>query len=407
MSEDIRLDMRITDLLEMHPETEEVFEAHGLGGLVTEEARRVLGPFLTVETALRSRKIAPENFLGLLRGRAHEEKTLDAPGLEAARTRGAIRLLALMPCGLKVPFSRALTSFLDDLAGGGDAAISHAVEGNLNQELSYYTYAGCVENLGELPDLIVCSDFNAFYFRRFYERFIKTGCFVDPTDYEPNALFKDTGIPDPEGGCAIIGVNPLIIVADLEKVGDRPLPRRWTDLFDPMWRKSITLRGNDRFFCHAVLLPLYKENGAEGIAALAHNVLNGWHPSQMVKAIGTASSAALYVMPDFFAHKIPDRKAVRFIWPEDGALASPVTLLVKKDKAEALKPVTDYLLGAEMAKVFAGALFPTPRPDVPNQMPPGAGLKWIGWDYIRGNDLEKVNAEIDATFLPIVFGENQ
>lgn len=52
----------------------------------------------------------------------------------------------------------------------------------------------------------------------------------------------------------------------------------------------------------------------------------------MVKSAGSGRSAALYVMPDFFAHKIPQGRAVNQIWPEDGALASPVTLLVKKEK---------------------------------------------------------------------------
>jgi ABC-type Fe3+ transport system substrate-binding protein len=405
MSRDIQLDMHITSLLEVHPETGAVFAAHGLGALTSEEALRVLGPFLTLETALRSRNIAPQDFLHLLRECTHAEKPLDAPGLFDAGEQGAIRLLALMPCGLKAPFARAITSFLESLRDRGGPSVTFAVEGNLNQELSYYTYVSHIESLDELPDIIICSDFNAFFFQRFYEKFVKPGHFIDVTDYSPNALYLDNAICDPDHQHTILCVNPLIIVADPAKAGDRPLPRRWEDLLDPVWRRSITLRGNEQFFCHAVLLPLYKEHGAEAMRALAHNVLNGWHPSQMVKAVSSGrDSAALYVMPDFFAHKIPDRRAVKLIWPEDGALASPVSLLVKKEQADVLKPITDYLIGEAMARVFAGAFFPTPHPEVPNNLPPNAGLKWLGWDYIRANDLERLNGEIDEVFLPSVFG---
>lgn len=202
----------------------------------------------------------------------------------------------------------------------------------------------------------------------------------------------------------MLTVNPLIIVADLTRVGNRPLPRCWTDLLDPIWNNSITLRGDRQFFCHAVLLPFFKEHGPAAMTALAHNVLRGQHPAQMVKEAGAdrPDGAALYVMPDFFAHKIARQERVRIIWPEDGGLISPVTMLVKKSRATELKPITDFLTGPDLAKVFAGAWFPTLHPEVTNALPPQARLKWLGWDYLRNNDLAELNAAIDEIFLPVV-----
>ncbi|MEZ4485408.1 MAG: ABC transporter substrate-binding protein [Syntrophotaleaceae bacterium] len=92
----------------------------------------------------------------------------------------------------------------------------------------------------------------------------------------------------------------------------------------------MTLRGNKDFFCHAVLLPLYREHGAEGLLKLARNVREGLHPAQMVKNIDSGQGGALYVMPEFFAHRVKHQERIRIVWPEDGALASPVTLMVKK-----------------------------------------------------------------------------
>ena len=402
MPPEIQLDMRLSRLIEAYPQTRSVFAAHGLGKLVDEENLPLIGPFLTLETALLGHGVAPRNFLKLLHECEQQETVLDAPSELNADETDPTHLLALMTCGLKVPFARALAAFINDLQNQHGEQVNYSVVSNLNHEHSYYPYVNHVKTVADLPDIIVSADFNAFYYHNFYDRFIRPGHFVDVMQKAPNRLFADAGIIDPIHEYTILCVNPLVIVADLEKVGDRPLPGRWADLLDPVWRRDITLRGNENFFCHAVLLPIYKEHGKAGIEALARNVYDGRHPAQMVKSAGSGRSAALYVIPDFFAHKIPDGKNVQRIWPEDGALASPVTLLVKKERAAALKPITDYLTGQELARVFVDALFPCPHPGVENRIPEDATLKWIGWDYIRANDLEAANAAIDKVFLPAV-----
>ncbi len=135
--------------------------------------------------------------------------------------------MTLMPCGLKVPFGKSLAAFISDLPDDVQRALNYAVESNVNHELSYYPYVGHIQSVDELPDVIVSSDFNDFFHRRFYERFVRPKTnFADLADYAPNALFTDAGVPDPLGQYIILCVNPLIVVADLEKAGDRPLPRR-------------------------------------------------------------------------------------------------------------------------------------------------------------------------------------
>lgn len=397
------LDLTIAALIERHPETRPVFAAHGLEALVSEDGLRVLAPFLTLGTALRSRGLAADSFLRLLSEAVQVDELLEAPGLPDYSRQGELTLLALMPCGLKVPFSRAITAFLEELRRQQGLPVTYAVEGNLNQELSYYSYVADVERVEELPDIIVSADFNSFYYHDFYKRFVAPGHFVAPAGPEPTAAYRQAGIPDPAHQYFVFGVNPLVIVADLDKVGDRPLPSCWDDLQDPLWERDITLRGNQDFFCHAVLLPIYKERGAEALRRLGPNVRQGLHPAQMVKNIDSGQGGALYVMPEFFAHRVKRQERIRIIWPEDGALASPVTLQVKKDKVDELKPVLDYLAGPELAMTLVGARFPVPHADVPGELQ-GAPLKWLGWDTLRAHDIARLNAEIDAVFMPAVKG---
>lgn len=396
MKESIRPEMKLSEVIESFPETRAVFEAHGLGKLVSDESLEAIGSFLTLETALSTHGVATDLFMNLLTEGGHGDS---APG----RANGPATLMSLMPCGLKVPFARDFEAFMASVIDGGGLPMTCFLESNLNHDISYYTYVSHMETVDDLPDVVVSSDFNAFFHRRFYTRFVQKKCFATVMEgINTSPVFQNAGITDPEGHYGILCVNPLIMVADRRACGDRPLPKTWKDLLDPVWKRSITLRGNEHFFCHAVLLPVYKEYGPGAVKALASNIYDGRHPSQMVKTAGSGKSAALYVMPYFFAKKIPAGKPVSLIWPEDGALASPVTLLVKSSKADELRHVTDYLMGEKLAKVFAGAGFPSFHPAVNDDLPPDAGLKWVGWDYIRGNDIEQQNEEIDRILFPVL-----
>ncbi len=131
--------------------------------------------------------------------------------------------------------------------------------------------------------------------------------------------------------------------------------------------------------------------------------MQGLHPAQMVKQIDSGAGGALYVMPEFFAHRVKNKEKIAIIWPKDGALASPVTLQVKREKIDELKPVLDYLTGPELARSLVGARFPVPHAEVSGALQ-DAPLKWLGWDWLRSNDIARVNAEIDKVFLPALRG---
>jgi len=398
MSIPIHADLKIKDIVDAYPESRRVFCSHGLEALVSDEGLRALGPFLTLGTALRTRSLDVDHFVQRLKAVAETSTTsLEAPGLPALDQQAGLSLLALMPCGLKVPFSRDVSAFMEALHNE-TMPISYAVEGNLNQELSYYAYVPKVQDANELPDIIVSSDFNTFYGRWFQQHFVTTGDFTGYSQVAPCASYREAGIPDPNGQYSILGINSLVIVVNTDQLAGRPMPMRWQDLLHPRWNSSISLRGGSEFFCHAVLLPFYLQYGAEGLQCLADNVLCGQHPSQMVKQIDKNAPGAIYVMPEFFAHRVKNQQRVQIIWPEEGAFASPITLQVKASRIDALKPILDYLTGDELAKTMAGARFIVPQNTIDGPLQKKS-LMWPGWDFLRQNDLLAINREIDAIFL--------
>jgi len=401
MPTNIHADLKIYEIIQRFPQTRSVFAASGLGALVSDDAMRVLAPFLTLGTALKSRFINIEAFIEMLEGAIAQDPVIDTPGLASMAAQKDLSFLGLMPCGLKMPFSRAFSQFLNKLQTNEGIRIQSAVEGNVNQELSYYSYVDTIESRDELPDIIVSADFNVFLGRRFYDRFVAPGHFAGYGALPAGPNFSDAQILDPKNEYTILCVNPLVVVANLDQLGNRNLPCTWDDMLAPEWEKSLIIRGGDGFYCHAVLLPTFKAHGKKGLEALANNVLEGLHPAQMVNRIDNNGPGALYVMPAFFADRIRHQERIKVIWPDDGALASPVILQVKPEKKEELKPVLDYLVGRQLAQILAGAGFPVPHADVAADVQTKP-LKWLGWNFLRQNDLPTLNVEIDKTFMPLV-----
>jgi len=120
----------------------------------------------------------------------------------------------------------------------------------------------------------------------------------------------------------------------------------------------------------------------------------------MVKAMlgSSADAPAIGVMPLFFAQNLKGRDRYRVVWPEDGALVSPVSMLVKTDKRAELDDLVRFLAGPLVAAIFAGAFFPAVHPAVDNRLPEGAAFKWVGWDYVTGQDIKALLAEANGAF---------
>lgn len=312
-----------------------------------------------------------------------------------------LNLLALLPCPVKVPIEQAFEEHLATLPTGRAAALRCQLEGNANLERAYYSTVEQITELDHFPDIIISPGFNSFFEQPFVERFITTNQFVSVNNYAGDRHLSALGVCDPTKHYTMLAMNLLVPVVDLERLGNRPVPACWADLLKPEYENSLAIRGHkDGTFCETLLLTIYKDNGVAGLRSLGKNVRYGWHPSQMVKAALSSSpeAPAISVMPLFFAKNLQGKARYRVVWPEDGALISPVTMLVKQAKREELSDLLEFLAGPQVASIFSGAFFPSVHPEVDNQLPEQACFKWIGWEYIINNDIKKLIATINLAF---------
>lgn len=316
-------------------------------------------------------------------------------GEEATSSAGNDKtLLALLPCGLRNPFLQELQLKFPEVIDNE----KYVIDGNLNYEKSFYQQLNTEEGYNAIPDIFISSDINDIYHQSFIKNFLNDNYFerIQPP---VNELFKNNDFVHSTGHICWLTANLLVIVADTEKVHEDLFPVSWKDLLNEYFQKELTLRGDDDFFCNAILFPFLKDYGQEAVTQLGKNTAKGLHPSQMVKNLnaGNTGGTAIYVMPYSFAMKVRDTKRFRIVIPEEGAIVSPVQLMVKKSAYNKNKRLIDFLLGSEMGSALVRNGFPalTQKSTDFSQI---TKYNWVGWDFILKNDISACKIELQHLF---------
>jgi ABC-type Fe3+ transport system substrate-binding protein len=125
------------------------------------------------------------------------------------------------------------------------------------------------------------------------------------------------------------------------------------------------------------------------------------HPSQTVGrfAAREARQPAVSIVPYFFSKMTPLSRTLEVVWPEDGAIVSPIFMLVRDSGLPAAAPAAELFLSREVGEILAHrGLFPTTHPYVDNKLPPEARLEWLGWDFIHEHDIGALIPRLGALF---------
>lgn len=399
MMKRINPEMKISEILESYPETLAVFKAQGFPADTQGQLLKQLSPLLTLKTALQVKGLNAEVFIGLLEehireNQAYRQMQDDEP------TGKKLHFLGYTYCPLKFTFKDCFEEVRQKyLAGGGD--FRHFVPSGCGEEDDpYRDKIWQVENIDDFPDITVAAGFGDSFRQEFVDRFVQKGYFKSVAYEQINADFTAAGYEDPAGWYTPYSVLPVVMLVDRKKLGDLPVPRQWSDLLNPIYKNNIIIGASQGTIHEDLLLYIYKEHGAEGIAQLAANVKSGMHGAEMAKMAGIAGQqgAAIYVIAWLFAKACPRTEATTIIWPADGALITPMYLLVKETLREDLRTFVDFVMGPSYGQKSADNYFPVLHPQVDNKLPEQAGFKWLGWDYIRSHSLEDLKEHVVKIF---------
>lgn len=388
--EQIQLTMTIGEIIKNYPETREVFINNGFPIFADDTVIQQLGVVLKLKTALKSKGINPASFISLLDEKIAEKQRYNTIQTTVLGNDSEhLNMLSLLPCPLKVPMQSELKLFLDYLREEKNLSLNYCIESFFNDHLDYEDYLELFEEADEIPDVIMTAGYSFFY-KNFMERFVNKGVFADVINRPVNSRLAEAGIIDPDGHFTVIGVNVLVMVVDKNRLGTIPMPQTWGDLLKPEYENQVVMRGHGDIFCDVVHLNYYKDYGLAGVEQLARSVKYGLHPAQMVKELTSSRKDVppIHIMPYFFYKTMKESENITIVWPEEGILTYPISVLIKADKMQELAELVDYLTGPQIARICAEAYFPAVHADVPVKLPEHVKLKWLGWDFIKNNDIK-------------------
>ncbi|MDC7218971.1 MAG: ABC transporter substrate-binding protein [Spirochaetales bacterium] len=392
------------DITEEHPRTIPVFTSNGFDHMGDEAKRAQFGKAVTLETALMLKQLDYETFSRFLTEAIEggDDKVDLTLGSDQPNGDSELKVVGLLPCPVRLPLMEQFSTFLEEHK---DITINHELKAaSMGLDWVENNLKG-IKDASELPDLFISAGFDMFFDEKMIGRFKKEGVFEDLSGLNTfNSAFDGLDLKDPRGHYSLISVVPAVFLVntdELATLGENvAVPKTWEDIMDPIYENRISLPVGDFDLFNGILLNIHKKYGDEGVARLGKNLLESLHPSQMVKSDRKKDNKPVVtIMPYFFTKMTKIGGVLETVWPEDGAIISPIFMLSKKEKAGKLQPVIDFFASPEVGTVLAhNGLFPTVLPDIDNRLPQPAPFMWLGWDYIYSNDIARLISHCEEVF---------
>lgn len=373
----------ISQILAKHDELKEVFYNHGFKGLDNKLVLKQIGSIPLLEV-LKNREINVETFVDML-NETIKDDTIDITLVESVHKEGAINIIGLLPCPVRIPLLERFSTLSNlDKINHNLKAASEGLDW-LKEDVAL------AKTEDDLADIYISAGFDLFFEDHLMKKFKDEKVFEDYFSEVPfNTDFNNDylTLQDPTGDYSMMGVVPAVFLINTSILGDRPIPKTWGDLLDPIYENSISLPVSDFDLFNAILIHLYKEFGDSAIHTLGKSLIKSMHPAEMVKSEKRSRvKPAISIMPYFFSRMALPGSVMQVMWPEDGAIISPIFMLTKRSKKKELLEVAKMFMSKETGEILSHkGLFPTVNKDVDNNLT-NKTFKWIGWDYINKNDI--------------------
>ena len=372
----------IYNLTEKHPEIIEILVSYGLDKLKNPIIRNTIGKTMTLKTVCENKNINIDEVVEKI-NRAVKKK-----GSEQITVKG------ILPCPIRIPLIDKIDEFIEKNNLNIDYTLPAASTG-----LDWL-----IEETAEkenLADIYLSAGFGLFFDDNKIGKFAKEGIF-NSLEVNYNDDFKH--FYDPQKIYTILGVVPAVFMVNTELLGTRDIPTKWSDLLKEVYQGEIAVPMKDLDLFNALLLGLYTAYGKEAIEKLGQSVIKNMHPAQMVKNASANKTPLVSIAPYFFASMLKENDKMKAVWPEDGAIASPIFLISKKESYENHKEFLDFLKSSEIGNILSSnGKFPSTVLGVNNNLSSDKKFIFSGFDFINNNDIASLLIELENIF----YGRNE
>jgi len=397
---------KVYDIVEKNPQAIDFLVNNGFEQFKDRVALENMGKKVSLSMALKLKKMNVELFeerlVTFLDGDfANVDTTLvdSAKTINLVKKKADINIEGVLPCPIRIPLLEGFETWLKENKDKFDYSIGYELQ-SANLGLEWIKDQVKTGDVDQIPDVLMSAGFDLFFDKNLMGQFMESDVFEAVTD-EFNKDFANDYIDlrDPQNKYLITGVVPAVFLVNKDQLKGRPIPRTWKDILSPEFEDSVAVPMGDLDLFNALVVSLYKEFGMEGISNLARSYMKSLHPAQMVKAKskGKSNEPAVSIIPYFFTQMIGDRQVA--VWPEDGAVISPIFMMSKKKNKEKVKPVVDFFMSPEVGRIFsANGKFPSTNKDVDNGLSKDQKFKWVGWDFIHATDIGSLLVELENRF---------
>lgn len=382
-----------------YPESIELLVSLGFPSLKDEQMRQSMGSSITIFDALKMKGIPIETFVDELKSKIKENNPI--------KREGALTIQGVLPCPVKVPLEEAFEKFLmdKDLDYPVDYELKSASMGIdwIKDTLEHKTKE-------DIPDLFISAGFDLFFDEKLFGHYKAENLFEDfmPYDtYHEDFNNETMNLKDPKGQYSIVSVVAAVFLVNEKELGKRKMPTSWEDILHEDFANSVSLPVGDFDLFNAILLNISKLYGDEGIIKLGRSMQKSMHPSEMVKShMKLLERPSVTIMPYFFTKMVKEGGPMVAVWPKDGAIISPVFMLSKKESKDKVKPFVDFFASKEIGEIMShNGRFPSVHPEVDNRIPKENTYMWLGWDYLKDQNISQLIKDAEALFNQSMKGE--
>jgi ABC-type Fe3+ transport system substrate-binding protein len=388
----IKLEMTIKNIIKKYPETLPIFSLSGFNADSEDQLIAQVGEHTMLKTILNVMQLNKSIFLCML----EEKIQCKCNNIQTINT-SHLNFFGNVDCPLKRNFKEMMEEELKkNYSENFNYLIPEICRGNTR-----YDNILKADNIDKMPDVCLSGGFGDFFKSDFVNNFVDKGYFEAVLPKKIDKAFEDAGCIDPKGYYTMYAANPFVIVVNKNKLKNIPIPKKWSDLLKPCYERKIMISGKDKEKVHYILPSyIHKHFGYEGVKKLAKNVNTVLSTAKMAHIAATSNNedAPIYVMTWLFAKAFPKTEDIEIIWPEDGAIISPLLMLTKKSEISKVKVFTEFLTGESYGKKSVAIFCPVPNLEIDNKLPPNGKLQWIGWDYLRSNNMDVLKKNFQLIF---------
>ncbi len=389
------------DITEKYTESIELLASIGFENIKDDAQRKTIGRAITLENALKMKNINVDNFTDKLIERIEENQNNVDNNKLNLKDEDSIKIAGLLPCPVKTQITESFEAWIESNSDNFDYDIEYEFKA-ASFGIDWLKEIIESDSSNLLPDVFISAGFDMFFDKKLFGKYKNQNLFSDITGIKKyNSDFEndDINLRDPDGEYSMLAVVAAVFLVNKEEIGDRKFPKSWEDLLSGEFENSVSLPIADFDLFNSMLLHIYKSFGEEGIKSLGRAFKSNMHPSEMVKSNRRADKPVVTIMPYFFTKMVSENGPMIPVWPSDGAIISPIFMLSKREKSEKLKPVVDFFASKAAGEILSHeGRFPSVNPEVDNRLSEDQKFMWLGWDFIKENDISKLIKRCEELF---------